>query len=159
MKILIVSDTHGYNENLVRAIEIEKPFDKMIHLGDFEDEQNIRRLVNCGIIMVPGNNDYSIELDKSRVVKIHDYTVFITHGNIYAVNYGYNRVVYAGMEKGANIVMFGHTHVPIIDEFDGVTVINPGSLTYPRQEGRKPTYVVMNVDDNGLAHFELRELN
>ena len=46
--------------------------------------------------------------------------------------------------RGFNIVMYGHTHRPSIDMSDPeVTVINPGSLAYPRQEGRRPTYIVM----------------
>jgi len=41
-------------------------------------------------------------------------------------------------------------------EFDeDIIVINPGSLSYPRQEGRRATYVMMEIDKNGEAHFEL----
>ena len=34
MKILIVSDTHGYNGSMYEVIEKEAPFDMMIHCGD-----------------------------------------------------------------------------------------------------------------------------
>ena len=33
--------------------------------------------------------------------------------------------------------MYGHTHMPVIENEDGILVINPGSLTYPRQRGRR----------------------
>jgi predicted phosphodiesterase len=38
-------------------------------------------------------------------------------------------------------------------EMNGVFLVNPGSLTYPRQFGRVPTYVIMEVDEQGEAHF------
>ena len=34
MKVLIVSDTHGHDENLERAVMQETPFDMLIHCGD-----------------------------------------------------------------------------------------------------------------------------
>ena len=59
MKILIVSDTHGRLENLERVIEMTKPIDALIHLGDVEGQEDyIRRLVPCAAYMVSGNNDF-----------------------------------------------------------------------------------------------------
>jgi predicted phosphodiesterase len=61
--------------------------------------------------------------------------------------------------RGFNIVMYGHTHRPSIDMSDPeVTVINPGSLAYPRQEGRRPSYIIMEIDRHGEAHFALNML-
>ena len=54
--------------------------------------------------------------------------------------------------------MFGHTHKPLIDRDEDVIAINPGSLAYPRQEGYRPTYIVMNIDDEGEATFDLKYL-
>ena len=59
------------------------------------------------------------------------------------------------MEKGCDIVMYGHTHRPDIDLDGGIIAINPGSLTYPRQQGRKPTYVIMDIDKFGTTTFTL----
>ena len=36
MRVLIVSDTHKKHENLITIMEKERPFDRMIHLGDAE---------------------------------------------------------------------------------------------------------------------------
>ena len=41
-----------------------------------------------------------------------------------------------GAARKVDIVMFGHTHKPYFEQKDGITVLNPGSLAYPRQEGR-----------------------
>lgn len=45
--------------------------------------------------------------------------------------------------------MFGHTHKPYLETKDGVTILNPGSLSYPRQEGRRPSYMIMDIDEAG----------
>ena len=37
MKILVVSDTHGYNTNLFKLLEQIKPIDMLIHCGDSGD--------------------------------------------------------------------------------------------------------------------------
>ena len=57
--------------------------------------------------------------------------------------------------RGADIVMYGHTHKPVIDFGDNVIAVNPGSLTYPRQEGKRPSYIVMDLDREGEAHFSV----
>ena len=49
--------------------------------------------------------------------------------------------------------MISHTHMPYIDIGEDVTILNPGSLSYPRQEGRKNTFLVMEVDQEGNAHY------
>ena len=51
--------------------------------------------------------------------------------------------------------MFGHTHKPYLDTEDGITILNPGSLSYPRQEGRRPSYMIMTIDEAGEAHYEI----
>ena len=50
-------------------------------------------------------------------------------------------------------VMYGHTHVPYIEIGDDVTILNPGSISYPRQPGRKPTFLIMEIDEEGQAHY------
>ena len=52
-------------------------------------------------------------------------------------------------------MMFGHTHRPLIDYSKGIIALNPGSLSYPRQEGKRPSYMIMELDKKGEAHFEI----
>ena len=55
--------------------------------------------------------------------------------------------------------MYGHTHRPSLTVEDDLVTLNPGSVSYPRQDDRKPSYIVMNVDGQGNAEFELLYLN
>ena len=54
--------------------------------------------------------------------------------------------------------MFGHTHRPLIDYGKNVIALNPGSLSYPRQEGKRPSYIMMETDIKGDAHFRIEYL-
>ena len=56
--------------------------------------------------------------------------IFMCHGHRYGVKYGYNSIFYRGKEVGADIVLFGHSHLPIIDEHDGLILMNPGSISH-----------------------------
>lgn len=55
-----------------------------------------------------------------------------------------------------DIVMYGHTHRPVVDTEDGVIAVNPGSLSYPRQEGHRPSYIVMELNGRNELKFEIR---
>ena len=57
--------------------------------------------------------------------------------------------------RGFDIAMFGHTHRPYLEMEEDLTLLNPGSLSYPRQDGRKPSYMIMEIDSAGKAHFTL----
>ena len=70
----------------------------------------------------------------------------------------FDQLVEAAREKGCNAVFFGHIHVPVLEEEDGVLLVNPGSLAFPRQRGRRPSYAVLETDEKGGMHVEIRYL-
>lgn len=156
MKILVVSDSHGRNMYLEKIIDKVSPIDLLVHLGDFEgSEDYIEAIAPCKTEMVSGNNDYFTELEREKIIKIGKYSVLLTHGHRYRVNYDIYSLKENARLNGANIVMFGHTHRPLIDVSDDIIVINPGSISQPRQDGRIPTYIIMEIDSGGQAHFTL----
>ncbi len=160
MKVLIVSDTHGRDQYLFRTLQRVSPIDLMIHLGDFGGSEDfIRSMVNCPVEMISGNNDLFNGLPKEKVIKIGNYTVYLTHGHRYGVYYSTNQIKEAARTRQADIVMFGHSHVPHIDINDDIWAINPGSMSLPRQRNRIPTFIIMDIDINGKAHFTLNYYN
>lgn len=157
MRILVVSDTHGQHKNLDKALEQVGKIDALIHMGDVEGgEHYIEAVAECETHIVAGNNDFFSFLPKEKEFKIGRYNVFITHGHHYYVSVGTARLKQEAKSRNADIVMYGHTHRPEIDRSDDLIVINPGSLSYPRQEGRRATYILMEIDDNGQIDFELK---
>lgn len=159
MKILIVSDTHGKCENFEKVLSKVEPIDACIHCGDVEgSEDYIQALTDCPVYMVSGNNDFFSELDREMIVELCGHRIFITHGHYYGVSLDLGRIREEGAARQTDIVAFGHTHKPVVKEKNGITVINPGSLSYPRQEGRRPTYMILEFDKKGLPHFTINEL-
>ena len=159
MRILIVSDTHGSHRNFDIVIEREKEIDMLLHLGDVEgDNDYMEAVMNCPVHIVGGNNDYFSGLPGEIELRIGKYKVFMTHGHGYYVSMDTRRLKQAARARGADIAMYGHTHRPDIDLEDGVKVINPGSLSYPRQSGRQATYIIMEVNTEGEVEFTLKHV-
>ena len=158
-RIMIVSDTHKRHGNLAEALYNEGKIDMLIHLGDIEGEEDIiTELAGCKVLMVPGNNDYYARYDKEIETKIGKYKVLLTHGHYYYVSLDLQDIKQEGIARGYDIVMFGHTHRPVISVEDEIMLINPGSISYPRQADKKCTYIMMEVLDNGEVGFKLKAI-
>lgn len=159
MKILVVSDTHGRNTNLEKVLRIVQPIDMLIHLGDLEGSEGyIESIAPCPVEMVCGNNDFYSALDREKILNIGKYKILITHGHNYYVGYDLSRIKAEAAKKGCNAVMFGHTHRPVIDQEGEVWALNPGSISYPRQDNRRPSYMIMYIDRKGEASFGINYL-
>ena len=59
-----------------------------------------------------------------------------------------------GKSRHVDIVMFGHTHKPYLDMGEDITVLNPGSLSYPRQVGRKGSYMILEINEDGKCNYQ-----
>ena len=136
-RIMIVSDTHKRHGNLMEALYNEGKIDMLIHLGDIEGEEDIiTDMAGCKVLMVPGNNDYYARYDKEIETKIGKYKVLLTHGHYYYVSLDLQVIK---QDIGEDVIL-----------------INPGSISYPRQADHRPTYIMMEVADDGSATFELK---
>ncbi len=159
MRVLIVSDTHRVDKNLKKVIELEQPIDMFIHLGDIEgSEISIGNMlsVRTALHMVRGNNDFFSSLPKEKEIMLDGYRALITHGHYYGVTLGVEHLVDEAKSRYVDIAMYGHTHRPFYENVNGVIVLNPGSLSYPRQEGHKPSYMIMNIDESGKIEVDIR---
>ena len=159
MKVLIVSDTHGRDENLEIAINREAPFDMLVHCGDVEGREfYIEALAECPCSIVSGNNDFFSDLPREDVIEVEENKILVTHGHYYGVSMAFDQLAEAARSRGCNAAFFGHIHVPVVEKEAGVLLVNPGSLAYPRQRGRRPSYAVMETDGKGEMHVEIRYL-
>lgn len=156
MKILVVSDTHKHHENLQKVLDKVGRLDALIHLGDAEGfEDYIASIANCPLYIVAGNNDWFSNLDKEMTIMLGKYRILLTHGHTYYVSVGIENLVSEGRARDMDIVMFGHTHIPLLKQYDDITILNPGSISYPRQDNHRPSYALMEIDRFGEAHFTL----
>ena len=158
-RVLIVSDTHRRNENYLTVVNRCKPLDMVIHCGDIEgSEYVIMEAAGCPVEMVMGNNDFFSDLPREREFTLGKYHIWLTHGHNYLVSMSNETIKQEARARGIDIVMFGHSHRPVVEYDNAVIAITPGSLTYPRQEGRKPSYILMEIDEAGEAHFTINYL-
>ena len=156
--VLVVSDSHGRQENLDRAIIQTQP-DIIYHLGDaqgYEDE--IR--AECGVpfFYVRGNCDWGSDAPLYQVTSLGKHKIFLTHGHMYHVKYSYYDLIEAAQKEGCDVAIYGHTHIPELVQADGMTILNPGSISLPRQPDRIPTFATIDVDRDGELHFTINEM-
>ncbi len=157
MRILVVSDTHRRNDNYLKLLKRIGPLDMIIHCGDAEgSEYVLTAAADCPVQIVLGNNDFFSQLPRELEFNVDKYKIWVTHGHNYYVSMGTEFLKREAVVKGVDVVLFGHTHRPVIDRTtEGVIAVNPGSLSYPRQEGHKPSYALMEVDRFGELHFTI----
>ena len=160
MKVMIVSDTHRRHKYLEQALNQMRPIDHLIHLGDVEGcDDYIEAIAECPVDFVSGNNDFFSDLPQEKIITLGKYKILLTHGHYYYVNSGIRELARVGREKGVDIVMYGHTHRPSIEYDKELVILNPGSISYPRQDGRQPTYIMMEIDLEGTAHFTIHKFS
>ena len=130
MLIAVISDSHG-NRNSISKIKSKiSDAEILIFLGDGENDLNeITKEFHGEVYAVRGNCDFNGKYPEERVIEIKGKKIFMCHGHRYGVKYGYNSIFYRGKEVGADIVLFGHSHIPIIEEEDGLILMNPGSIS------------------------------
>jgi len=151
MRILVASDTHGRWGRLSQAVLSQPKAEVVIHLGDGENDlENVRfEFPEKMMTGVAGNCDYMSKLNGFDTITIEGKKIFFTHGHRYDVKYGYGRVIEAARRMGADICLFGHTHIPVAEYHDGLYIMNPGSLGEPRSG--VPTYGIIDIVQGGIV--------
>lgn len=150
--MLVISDTHGKISKAYEVAQRIHDLDLLVHLGDYErDAEELSRLLEIRSVAVRGNRDGAVRhQESSRVWETEYGKIYLTHGHLDGVRSGNT----AGLlercrEYGCRAAFFGHTHVAYFDEADGVTLLNPGSLSLPR-DGSSGTYAIVQTSKERL---------
>lgn len=158
MKIAIISDTHGYIDEVIKRLR-KNPVDLIIHLGDYcNDALEIEKLTGIKTYVVRGNNDYTYSgnIPNDLIISIKGLKFFITHGHRYGVYWGIDKVLEKAKALDVQIALYGHSHIYFNEKIDGVWIINPGSPTYPRG-GDKKSFVVLDLETMNLERIIMKE--
>ena len=142
-RIVVFSDTHRQIKDAIKVLENLIDVDMVIHLGDcVADAIEIRRAFkDIPVYFVSGNNDIFSDYPESEIVSAEKIRIFCTHGH----NYNTDRLVSIAKDKGCRIVLRGHTHISEDTVIDGIRIINPGSISRPR-DGQK-SYAVIEIEE------------
>ncbi|WP_445489611.1 metallophosphoesterase family protein [Niallia sp. 03133] len=146
MKVLIVSDSHGFVEEVGKLKTRHKEeVDLFLHCGDSELPASEK--VMEGYETVRGNCDYEEKYPNELVKEVNGAKIFVTHGHLYGVKSSIANLSYRAKEVGAQIACFGHSHFLGMEMLNNILFINPGSLRMPRGRMEK-TYVILTIEKN-----------
>ena len=155
MKLIVCSDSHGRSEHLVQAIRREAP-ELCFFLGDGERdlERAQSQFPDLPVYAVRGNCDLRSRLSQELVCAVGGVTIFATHGHRYNVKHDQSLIAlrHAAREANANVILFGHTHLPLLEWHGGVLYLNPGSIG-----GIRRSYGLLTVE-HGRVQGELKRL-
>ncbi|TCO75203.1 phosphodiesterase [Marinisporobacter balticus] len=170
MKLFFISDIHGSLYFLEKALEAYKKekADHLIILGDalYHGPRNplpkdykpkeVASLLNAykeKIIAVRGNCDGEVDQMMLDYPMMGDYSIilynnrklFLTHGHIF------NKEHLPNLCEN-DVLIHGHTHIPVAQKLDTIYLLNPGSITLPK--GNNPNSYGILEDDL----FEIKDL-
>lgn len=152
MKLLIISDTHGNNINVIKVIKtIGSKINSIIHLGDYDEDIKIisNEVPNIPIHCVAGNCDFNSLTPKEQILTFNGTKILISHGHKYNVKWGYDKIFYTAQEREVQAILFGHTHIATIEYRKSILLMNPGSISEPRNTAI-PSYGIIDITDSGL---------
>ena len=159
-RVIVVSDSHGDEQALRMAFEQalrHGKIDAAVFLGDgHSDFEAVKPMLNAqGIITyaVQGNNDWTSYEPVELVFTVGGTRFFACHGHSRYVKYSLDRLWYAGREREAKVVLYGHTHRERVEDVDGICMINPGAIC--EQSRLRSAYAEIHVEDNGFVQTEL----
>lgn len=151
MKILLISDSHGHKDRIPSILERHGDISYVIHLGDYGTDVDA---VNEAYPALPtaavqGNNDKSRVYPDEKLLQLAGRGIFITHGHAYNVGRDLTPLVAKAHQQKAEIAVFGHTHVPHVEQKDGVLLVNPGCLFRPRSL-HGATYAILELTRDSM---------
>jgi putative phosphoesterase len=150
--LVVCADTHSHTGHALtgRTREAVEAADLVVHAGDFVSPDALDAFyeVTAELRAVHGNADdpaVTERLPTARIVEYEGVRIAVTHRR----SGGATGLRMFGREKGADLVVSGHTHRPTVVETDDVTLLNPGSHAQPR--GNRPGHAELEPTDGCLS--------
>ena len=179
MRIGIISDSHGSLYYFQKALDLMGPCDYIIHCGDVlpisgitikggYDPEALAKLIESmdNIYFAEGNGDFysktllpNTSFHKDLTLKLGGYSFFVTHGHLSSRM----SMLMKAQEAGVHILCYGHSHIKELDYYDHILLLNPGSISLPRDGSRSfalledDTVSIWDLDnENIIASMELK---
>lgn len=159
MKVLVISDTHGNIDN-VRSILDQTEVVAVLHCGDYiTDARLIQKFYpEVEVYGIYGNCDIGFGGEYDTVVTLDGVSIYMTHGHRYGVKWGeYEELIIDTKAHEAEIVVFGHSHEAHLEQKDGVVLLNPGSITKPR-DSRYPSYAFIELNNGKIKEISILQI-
>ena len=157
-KLLILSDSHGSTQAVRRILAAEKDADAVIFLGDglHDLEKALTETPKTRVYSVAGNCDFGALEPLDGLAVFDSVVLFYTHGHMYGVKYDLDTLAEAAAARGAEVALFGHTHIPLEEQRGTVLLFNPGSCG--RCYTGPDTYGVLTLAGGRVLRAEHKEV-
>ncbi|MCI1821185.1 MAG: YfcE family phosphodiesterase, partial [Megasphaera sp.] len=132
-RIGIVSDSHGCVYNIECMVKKAPEVVCWIHAGDYcEDAEILAAYAGVPVYSVRGNNDlYAYQKPDCRDVAVDGVIITVIHGHQWYDN-RLKKLIELGKNHQASLVVFGHTHCQMLEKREKILIVNPGSISLPR---------------------------
>ncbi len=168
MKVGVLSDSHGELGNLKEAAKwlIEEGVSVLIHLGDDYDDAKVLDEFGVRVIKVPGvfESYYHDPSIKNRIIEeFEGKRVLISHTEELHKNDPPSEVKELInpqeliAKKEVHLVLVGHSHIPKIEEKEGVLILNPGHLKSEDKKGYAPTFGLIDFKNKKVQVITLNK--
>ena len=154
MKVVVFSDAHGNKQAIKRIIEFNPDADYVISLGDSECRH--RFLLNLDIIAIKGNYPRDGGVAYESILENEGKRLFLVHGHKYGVVNDLEKLLNKGNSIGADLVLYGHTHIPKFNLVEKIIFLNPGSINSPRSKN-PPSYLILNIERDKEITYIFKE--
>lgn len=147
MRIVVVSDSHGYREPLDLLLKRYPDARYYIHCGDSELPPVFLNNYNA----VKGNNDNIFDYPEYIILDLNDnYRALIIHGHRQIVFRDLGILANFAKSKKCNVCFYGHTHIFHDEMVEGVRMINPGCIIRCR-DFTPGCFALVDLEDDSLA--------
>lgn len=156
VRIIVIGDTHilDFNELPQKMLKAILSADWVIHVGDYTSKNVLNGLINLKghqFIGVHGNADpLSImnQVLEKEIIEVNGKKIGITHP---AVGGTYEntkmKILRKFKDDDVDAIIYGHTHDPIIEDFNGIMLINPGKGYLEKEYFGSPTsFAILTLD-------------
>lgn len=162
MKILVMSDTHGNIENAKIVLERVMPLGvtTVLHCGDYVSDARLLQKFypQITVYSVYGNCDVGFGGEYSSVVTVEGVSIYMSHGHKYGVKWGdYDEVMIDALAHETRVAVCGHSHEAYLERKQGVLIMNPGSLTLPR-DSKYPSYGILELEQGKVVDAKIMQI-
>ena len=150
MKILVFSDSHGRSFYMKCALAAHPDAEAAIFLGDGLSDFLSLSSDNTARLYVRGNCDWHPEysfIPAVDSITLSEKKIVFLHGHTHGAKSGMESLRSLAQDMGADILLYGHTHVATEQYENGIYYLNPGSIG---GKDAAPTYGIITIKENGI---------
>ena len=161
IRAAVFADTHGNRMELRDAVTRNGPIDRIIHVGDgVLDGEVVAKEFGIEFSAIAGNDDLGLGFPERQVLKINGWSLLLLHGHQTEINPYQPKEIWErhiqdfyriAAQAHAQVLLFGHTHKPLLIRKEGIIICNPGDQH--RGSSEAPTFALLKV---GVGYMDCR---